>query len=294
MEPRPGNGTYGKGQRRAQVNGDGWMIRRSVTSGVGSQTVTTLRECAAIAGLTLKLPAVMRCCREPVLIPMSQGQLASDAADVLAVPVLLIHGYLGTEACWTGLLPHLRLAGFHSVFAFRYNSLTMGVSELAADLVRAASSVMEQTRFGRIHLVGHSLGGLVARYAVQRLGLDAVALGVVTIATPHQGSMLARVAPGRVGAQMRPGSSLLAELPPLSASPSVSWAVIDSDNDMVLPYVRAGNSETPGSVLLHGHGHQTILRSHELADAIVKHLRASETTQGLPDPASSPALCSVA
>jgi pimeloyl-ACP methyl ester carboxylesterase len=267
------------------------MFSRSVASGVGGQKVAVLRECATVAGLTLQLPAVVRGGRQPVLIPMSGGQVA--ARDVaLAAPVLLIHGYLGTEACWAHLVPHLELAGFRDVSAFRYNSLAVGIPELAAELVRAAYSVMDEAGHRRVHLVGHSLGGLVARYAVQRLGLDAVALGVVTIATPHQGSMLARVAPGRAGAQMRPGSSLLSQLPPLSASPSVSWAVIDSDNDMVLPNVRAGTAETAGSVLLHGHGHQTILRSPELADAIVKHLRASETTQGLPDPASSRELCS--
>jgi pimeloyl-ACP methyl ester carboxylesterase len=255
---------------------------------IGSQAVATLNECRTMASLTIRLPTAVRR-SPPDLIPLSSGQVATT--DVLSTPVLLIHGYLGTETCWAHLVPSLQLAGFRNLSAFRYNSLAAGIPELAADLIRAANYAMASSESRGIHLVGHSLGGLVARYAVQRLGLDASALGVVTIATPHQGSMLARVAPGRVGAQMRPGSSLLTELPALSATPGVSWAVINSDNDMVLPKVRA---ETPGSVLLHGHGHQTILRSPELADAVIKHLRASETTPGPPDPGLPATLCSAA
>jgi pimeloyl-ACP methyl ester carboxylesterase len=255
------------------------MLSRSVTSIISGQTLATLREYATMAGMTLQLPTVVRVGRQPVLIPLLPDQEATS--DMVATPVLLIHGYLGTEECWTHLLPRLQLAGFHHVSAFRYNSLMAGIPELAADLVVAARSAMEQAGHPRIHLVGHSLGGLVARYAVQRLGLDAATLGIVTIATPHKGSTMARVAPGRSGAQMRPGSSLLAELPPLAATRAVSWAIIDSDNDLLLPSLGAMTSPHPGSVLLHGHGHHTILRSPDLADAVVAHLLAAEIPRTL-------------
>src|SRR4029077_11559874 len=39
-----------------------------------------------------------------------------------------------------------------------------------------------------VHLVGHSLGGLDARYAVTKLGLDKQVRSVTTIGTPHRGT----------------------------------------------------------------------------------------------------------
>ena len=44
-------------------------------------------------------------------------------------------------------------------------------------------------------MIGHSLGGLIARYYVQRLGGDAFVNTLVTLGTPHQGTQLAHAMP---------------------------------------------------------------------------------------------------
>ena len=49
--------------------------------------------------------------------------------------------------------------------------------------------------YERIHVIGHSLGGLITRYYVQRLGGDSRVHTLVTLGTPHQGTQLARAAP---------------------------------------------------------------------------------------------------
>ncbi|WP_324274364.1 esterase/lipase family protein [Blastococcus brunescens] len=38
-----------------------------------------------------------------------------------------------------------------------------------------------------MHVVGHSLGGLIARYHVQRQGGDRRVESLVTLGTPHEG-----------------------------------------------------------------------------------------------------------
>lgn len=217
-----------------------------------------------------------------------------------ALPVLLVHGYLGTPSCWDRLVPRLHDAGVDDVFTFGYNAIASTIPLLAADLVRAAELAMDRTRTNGIHLAGHSLGGLVIRYAVQRLGLSAVADAVVTIATPHRGSPLAVVAPGVAGAQMRPGSALLHHLPPLWSTSGVRWLVVDSDQDLVVPpslppttdsppegppadtlradsiAVGAGGASVASGAVEHvvvsGIGHQGILRSPQVCDAVVRHL----------------------
>lgn len=72
--------------------------------------------------------------------------------------------------------------------------------------------VHEVARGRPVDLVGFSMGGLVCRYYVQRLGgLDRVER-LVTIATPHHGTELARLLPNRAGRQMQPGSAFLQDL----------------------------------------------------------------------------------
>jgi len=71
---------------------------------------------------------------------------------------------------------------------------------------------MDATGAPGVHLIGHSLGGLVVREAVQRRGVAAYTRAAVTIATPHAGTWVARFAPGPCARQMRPGSPFLTEL----------------------------------------------------------------------------------
>jgi len=231
-------------------------------------------ELSTLAALAVHVPAALLGSRQPVLEVATPA--APTTAETVPTPVLLVHGYLGTEACWTPLLRRLHESGFSNVFMFRYNSVAAGIPQLAAELVIAAAGAMGRVGRPGVHLVGHSLGGLVARYAVQRQGLDSAALGVVTVATPHRGSTLAMAVPGRAAAQMRPGSPLLTQLPALTDSRGVSWAVIYSDADVVVPAGRARAGLAASEVLLPGHGHVGILRSRRLARTVVRHLLDAE------------------
>lgn len=62
-------------------------------------------------------------------------------------------------------------------------------------------------------MVGHSLGGLIARYYVQRLGGDGRVGTLVTLGTPHSGTRVAPLANAHpIVRQMRPGSAVIEEL----------------------------------------------------------------------------------
>jgi triacylglycerol lipase len=64
----------------------------------------------------------------------------------------------------------------------------------------------------RFDLVGYSMGGLVSRYYLQRMGGLERVHRFVTVSTPHHGSVLARLVPNPGGRQMRPGSAFLRDL----------------------------------------------------------------------------------
>jgi len=130
------------------------------------------------------------------------------------VGVLMLHGYGCNRGLWTPWLQRLRQLGVPCT------ALTLepafGRIERCLPAVEAAVlDLMRQS--GRAPLlVGHSMGGLVARawLAAQAdsPAADARVLGVVTIATPHHGTWLARFGVGPNARQMRPGSAWLAAL----------------------------------------------------------------------------------
>jgi pimeloyl-ACP methyl ester carboxylesterase len=192
-------------------------------------------------------------------------------ATEIATPVVLVHGYLGTEAPWAPLARRLQTEGYHHVYTVRYDSLSAGIPELAASLTEAVRRVMSGAGQPDVHLVGHSLGGLVARYAVQRLGLDEVTRSVLTVATPHHGTRVAWCGPGPAAAALRPGSALLRGLPAMEETPRVRWAVLTAGADLLIPAAPPGEG-----VALPGYGHHSVLASAELAEHVVDHLRGSE------------------
>ncbi|MGB8381880.1 MAG: alpha/beta fold hydrolase [Dermatophilaceae bacterium] len=246
------------------------MLRKPAAPWPVSRRLAAVGEVAAMAASARRLLRAVRAERLSQLTPITASEpLHRPRFDV---PVLLVHGYLGTPACWTHVVPQLHGAGFVNVFSLGYNALASTIPVLAADVVGAAEAARGQARADGVHLVGHSLGGLVIRYAVQQLGLSSTARSVVTIATPHQGSPFASVAPGVVGAQMRPGSSLLHHLPPLSSTPQVSWLVVDSAQDIVVSKPRPRVDGGARYRVVNARGHQAILRSDELVETLVGHL----------------------
>lgn len=113
--------------------------------------------------------------------------------------VVLIHGLDDTGTIWGDLTPALLEAG-HSAFRFDYPN-DQGISRSAVRLLRELRDLRAQ---GVVHvdLVGHSMGGLVARealtrsdgYAGRAMGhKDLPAVGrFIMVGTPNGGSELAR------------------------------------------------------------------------------------------------------
>ena len=127
------------------------------------------------------------------------GRLA-DPADVLLVQV---HGICMHDAQW-GTATHdpgaeLAEALGATRLALRYNS-GRHVSENGADLARLLDDAVTAwpVPVRRVVIVGHSMGGLVARSAIETAraeGHEWLRLGVslVTLGTPHHGAPLERI-----------------------------------------------------------------------------------------------------
>ena len=94
----------------------------------------------------------------------------------------------------------------------------------------------EETGADKVHIVGHSLGGVIARYYVQRMGGSARVDTLVTLGSPHSGTLGAYLIPTALGRQLRPGSPPLTELelpaPGCNTRFLVVWSRMDQ---MVVP-----------------------------------------------------------
>ncbi|TYP89776.1 esterase/lipase family protein [Blastococcus xanthinilyticus] len=186
------------------------------------------------------------------------------AADPLAaqVPVVLVHGLIDNRSVFAVMRRSLRRRGFASVCSWNYSPFLRDVAQGAADLGRHLDRVREQTGHDRVHVVGHSLGGLLARYHVQRQGGDRRVDSLVTLGTPHRGSLLAHIGPTPLIRQLRPGSPVLRELDEPARNCRTRITAVYSDLDQVVLPTTAGRCDHPDlaarNVLVRGVGHMSL------------------------------------
>ena len=126
-------------------------------------------------------------------------------------PVFLIHGIGDTGMIFSHMRLYLQRHGL-VIFcpSLTPNNGASGLEDLASQLlVHVNANVGERST---IDLVGFSMGGLVARYYLQKLGGINRVGRLVTISTPHRGTQTALFLNTRGVRQMRPGSPFLLDL----------------------------------------------------------------------------------
>ncbi|KPH97741.1 hypothetical protein OK074_6426, partial [Actinobacteria bacterium OK074] len=128
-------------------------------------------------------------------------------------PVLLLHGFIDNRSVFVLLRRALAQQGRRHIESLNYSPLTCDIRTAAELLGRHVEEICERTGSDRVDIVGHSLGGLIARYYAQRLGGDRRVRTVVTLGTPHEGTRVAPLADAHpIVRQMRPGSTVIEEL----------------------------------------------------------------------------------
>jgi pimeloyl-ACP methyl ester carboxylesterase len=218
---------------------------------------------------------------------------AAPLDGTIETPVLLVHGYGANKSNWLFLRRYLGQAGFSRVHALNYNPLAADIPQLADNLVERAEELKDHFGVDRVHVVGHSLGGLIARYAVQVQGLEGVAV-CISIASPHggvrlarYGSYLAAVSPLASGLQLRPDSTVMTLMRHSARRLPTRFVAYYSNLDMVVPARRAMILEPElqaTNILVKDHGHLSIMLSRQLASSVVDQLAAAEGLPGYGSP----------
>jgi len=203
--------------------------------------------------------------------------------------MLLLHGFLATPRVVGWLAGRLSRLGhcprgvdLGGLFG-RFNAWP--VEEMARVVADRVEQLAREHRCERIDLVGHSEGGLIGRYYIQKLNGARRVRHLVTLGTPHRGTpwaysghLVRHVLPSL--RQMAPGSPLLRDLADDSIPGSVRLTSIYSQRDPICPPVscRLETREAPHlkNVEVMRGGHLDLLFDAEITSIIHRELESAE------------------
>jgi triacylglycerol esterase/lipase EstA (alpha/beta hydrolase family) len=140
-------------------------------------------------------------------------------------PVVLVHGIWDSGKIFDRLASALRARGIEHIDAIDLvpPDGSRSIADMAADVERAVSRLAEKTSETRVDLIGFSMGALVSRYFVQRLGGRERVRRFISISGPHEGTRIAAFGRKIAAREMRIGSELLADL----ARDENPWGAVD-------------------------------------------------------------------
>ena len=216
------------------------------------------------------------------LRPTERGLFYADVAAA-GTPILFVHGIVDNRMIFAPMRRGLRRRGFGRLRTFAYGPAALDVRTTAVRLAGVIEALCEETGHERIHVVGHSLGGLIARYYVQRLGGDAHVDTLITLGSPHSGTHAARLLPMPLLKQLRPGSDLMRELALPAPGCSTGFVAYWSELDQFIVPRHNARLDHPDlvarNVVVRGSGHLSLPIKggivHQIS-TVLAHLESGE------------------
>ncbi|MFE9411824.1 esterase/lipase family protein [Streptomyces sp. NPDC006704] len=238
----------------------------------------TALDLAVLAGHLLLYPTGLTPERHPATGPDATTLPTTGRSHP---PVVLLHGFIDNRSVFVLLRRSLARHGWRHLESLNYSPLTADIRAAAALLGRHVEDICARTGHPEVDIVGHSLGGLIARYYVQCLGGERRVRTLVTLGTPHGGTRSAQLAHAHpIGRQMCPGSALIEELRAPAPGVRTRFVGFWSDLDTLMIPVGTARVEHPDliarNIRVTGIGHLALPVHPAVAAGVRQALTADE------------------
>jgi triacylglycerol esterase/lipase EstA (alpha/beta hydrolase family) len=209
--------------------------------------------------------------------------------DTTAVPVLLLHGYGCNSGFWQQLGARLTAARItHATVDLA--PVTGDIDGYSAQVAAAADALLAASGAAQLNIVAHSMGGLVARAWLRN---DPHALArtarLITLGSPHHGTVLANLGVGANARQMRrsqagePSEWLRALAAGESAAARARMVSIWTCHDNIVAPQQSSCLDGAVNIALWGVGHVALGSNRRVLDCVLAQLQSgSRVDNGTP------------
>jgi len=190
------------------------------------------------------------------------------------IPVVLVHGYFCNRGLWSHVVPRLEARGIAPIRVPSFSAAFASIEHFAGELEAEVDRITSATGQPQVVLVCHSMGGLAARVYLCKRGAARVKR-LITIASPHNGTVHALLGTGENARQMERASKFLKELCAKEGErgPECGVTSIYTPHDNLVAPQDTSVLPWAKNIALPGLGHLDILSSKALEDVLVRELQ---------------------
>jgi pimeloyl-ACP methyl ester carboxylesterase len=184
--------------------------------------------------------------------------------------VVLVHGFLASAGVFRPLRARLEREAGARVATFTH-APGVGIRRIARQLAELVDRLPRDTR---ITVVGHSLGGVVARWYVQELAGHKRVAETISLASPFRGVDVPQVL---VGADIHEQSALLRRLRDHAHVCGVPHTSVVAEEDTLVVGVDTASLGFGEVVVLPERGHNALLFCERVAGLVIDRVKAGRT-----------------
>jgi pimeloyl-ACP methyl ester carboxylesterase len=186
--------------------------------------------------------------------------------------VIVLHGYAMNRANYVPLAYRMARAGLGPILGFEYWTLGR-IAAGARQLGWFIDDVLAQTGADSVDVIGHSMGGVVARYYVTFAGGDGIVKNLVTLGSPHGGTDVSSLGIGHPTRELLLGSKLVTRLAAAPAPAHTNLTVVWSRGDALVPAAVQRPIAGAETIIYDDLGHVALLGSRRVAQLVIDRLR---------------------
>jgi len=195
-------------------------------------------------------------------------------------PVVFVHGFFHDRSAWVFYLRLFRAAGLSHLYSIDLKRKFSSIEDLALQLHREVDSILAACETKQVDIVAHSMGGIVSRYYIQKLGASGKVRKVITLGTPHCGTKLAAFMLGKARNELLPKSpfweSLKQEKELFLKNREIAVFYSDSDFMVLPPSLSHLDNPEVQNINVGLVSHIEFLYNRKIANEVLKILRSEE------------------